>query len=181
MYKIATAAVAGVLLMPAVSSTAAGAATDSPVIASYDGYTINLAVSWQTAHACVVLSSTDTRCFDTEAEMRDSLTAAALQAAPRRNATPFACGGSGLFVTLYADTAMGGNSLSFASTSSWSNLAPFGFDNDMESWVNDTGCAATVAENTGGGGAQLSLAAHSSASTVGTSWKNRASSIKVLP
>lgn len=183
MYKIVTAAVAGALLMPAAANSAAGAAAngDDPVIASYGGHTINLTESWGSAHACAVLASTDVRCFDTEADMRDALKAAALKVAPRQTVTALACGGSGLFVTLYADTGMGGNSLSFASTSGFANLASYGFDDDMESWVNQTGCAATVAENTNGGGAQLSLAAHSSSSNVGTSWKNRASSIKVLP
>lgn len=179
MYKIATAAVAGVLLIPAATSTA-GAAADDPVIATYDGHTINLTEGWGSARACAVLARTDTRCFDSETEMRDALTAAARKAAPSHTATPFACGGSGIFVTLYADAGLSGRSLSFESTSGFINLAPWGFDNDMESWSNDTGCAALVAENTAGGGAVLSLAAHSSA-TVATTWKNRASSLRVTP
>jgi hypothetical protein len=47
----------------------------------------------------------------------------------------------------------------------------------MESWTNTTGCNTVVAENNAGGGDHLTLAAHSSSSNVGTTWKNRASSI----
>ena len=100
---------------------------------------------------------------------------------PAGQASPMtSCGGNGLFVTLYADTGFGGNSLSFPSTGgAWTNLAPYGFDNDMEWWSNTTGCPATVADGTNGTGDRLSLAAHSSSSNVGSTWKNRASSINV--
>ena len=114
--------------------------------------------------------------------MRDSLVASAKQAVTAGLATPAAtCSSPGTLVTLYANTGMAGNSLSFTSTVNWADLANYGFDNDMESWVNQTACNSIVADGTGGGGAQLTLAARSSSSNVGTSWKNRASSIKVSP
>ena len=181
MHKITTAAVAGVLLVPA-SSAALGAAASGGAVATYDGKTIDLSEGWQGAHACLVVSTAEVRCYDTEREMRDSLVAAARRAVPTDQVAPsIACSGGGNLVTLYADVSMGGNSLSFVSTSGWVNLAPFGFDNDMESWVNQTPCAAVVADGTGGSSAQLTLAAHSSSSSVGSTWKNRASSINVSP
>ena len=92
------------------------------------------------------------------------------------------CSSPTTLVTLYASTNFTGTSLSFVSTGGWTNLAPYGFDNKMESWVNQTAVQlAIVADGTGGSGAQLTLAARSSAATVGTTWKDRASSINVLP
>jgi hypothetical protein len=183
MHKVTTAAVVGVLLVPAATSTAAfAAASDPSVIATFDGHTIDLADGWQTAHACVVLGTGSVQCYDTEADMRDALAASAVQPSVRSATSPnITCSSPSNLVTLYASTNFSGNSLSFVSTGGWTNLAPYGFDNKMESWVNQTPCNATVADGTGGTGAQLTLAARSSAATVGTSWKDRASSINVLP
>jgi len=187
MNKVTTAAVAGVLLVPAATTTAAhgapsDAASDAPVIATYNGRSIDLASGWQGAQACVVLGTGNVRCYDTEAEMRDSLTASAMQAhALSATAPSVTCSSPTALVTLYASTNFSGASLSFVSTNGWTNLAPYGFDNQMESWVNQTSCNSLVADGTGGSGAQLTLAARSSAATVGSTWKDRASSIDVLP
>jgi hypothetical protein len=181
MRKITTAAVAGALVVPAAGhAVGAAPAPVASVTATYDGRQINLADGWQGAQACAVLTAADVRCYDSPADMKDALGTSAKQSPVGLDSLATACGGSGLFVTLYRDTGLSGQSLSFATTSNaWTNLAAYGFDNDMESWSNTTNCAATVADGTGGGGDQLSLAAHSSSSTVGTTWKNRASSIKV--
>ena len=189
MRRITTAAIAGALLVPAASGVAfADTSTNTGAVATYDGTTINLAAGWQGAHACVVLSTSAVQCYDTEAEMRDALAASAAQSpevrfgAPRAAASPAtSCSSPTTLVTLYASTSFGGNSLSFQSTSGWANLSVYGFDNQMESWVNQTPCNATVADGTGGSGDQLTLAARSSSSNVGTTWKDRASSINVLP
>ena len=182
MHKITTAAMAGALLVPAAAGGTAGAATTS-VTATYDGTTINLADGWQSAHACLVLSASDVRCYDNQTEMRDALAAAAVNGLAHDSAVSpsVTCSSPSTLVTLYASTNFSGNSLSFVSTGGWTNLAPYGFDNQMESWVNQTACNSFVADGTGGSGAQLTLAARSSAATVGTSWKDRASSINVLP
>ena len=183
MYKVTTAAVAGMMLVPAATSTAAfGAASDASVTATYDGRTITMTDGWQGAQACVVLGDSSAHCYDTEAEMRDSLTASAVQAQVHSATSPsVTCSSPSTVVTLYASTNFTGTSLSFVSTAGWTNLAPYGFDNKMESWANQTACNATVADGTLGSGAQLTLAARSSAATVGTTWKDRASSIDVLP
>lgn len=182
MRKFTTAAVAGVMVVPAMAASAHAASNDGGVTATYDGRQIDMADGWQGAHACAVLSATDVRCYDSQADLQDALGASARQNAAAQ-ASPLAsssCGGAGLFVTLYSNTNFGGDSLSFATTSNqWTNLAPYGFDNEMESWTNTTTCAALVADGTGGSGAQLTLAAQSSSSNVGSSWKNRASSIRV--
>jgi hypothetical protein len=180
MRKITTAALAGAMIVPAFGHAAGAASSDGGATATYDGRQIDLADGWQGAHACAVLSPSDVRCYDSQAEMKDALGASAQQN-PAAKLSPLAgCVPSGTFVTLYSGTGFGGDSLSFAGTGGWANLAPYGFDNDMESWQNTTNCGATVADGTNGGGAQLTLAARSSSSNVGTSWKNRASSINVL-
>jgi len=182
MRKITSAAFAGVLIVPAAASAALGDTTSTSAVATYDGQTIDLASGWQGAHACVVITTADVQCYDTQAEMLDALAAAAVQANVRSAVSPnVTCSNPSNLVTLYASTDFTGNALSFVSTSGWTNLAPYGFDNQMESWVNQTPCNATVADGTGGSGAQLSLAARSSSTSVGTTWKDRASSIDVLP
>ena len=114
--------------------------------------------------------------------MRDALTASAMQIRVHTATSPsVTCSSPSTLVTLYASTNFSGASLSFVSTNGWTNLAPYGFDNKMESWVNQTACGSIVADGTLGSGAQLTLAARSSAATVGTTWKDRASSINVLP
>ena len=181
MRKITTAAVAGALVVPAAGhAVGAAPAPESSVSATYDGRQINLADGWQGAQACAVLTADDVRCYDSQADMKDALGASARQVSAGQAAPAASCGGSGLFVTLYADTGFGGQSLSFATTANaWTNLAPYGFDNDMESWSNTTNCGAQVADGTNGTGDLLSLPARSSSSNVGSTWKNRASSIKV--
>jgi len=179
MRKITTAAIAGVLVVPAAGHAVGAASADGGVTATYDGQQIDLADGWQGAHACAVLSQTDVRCYDSQADMKDALGASAKQDPAARLSPLASCVPAGTFVTLYSDVSFGGDSLSFASTAGWTNLAPYGFDNDMESWTNSTNCNAVVADGTNGGGAQLTLGARSSSSNVGTSWKNRASSILV--
>jgi len=179
MRKITTAAIAGVMVVPAAGHAVGAASSDNGVTATYDGRKIDLADGWQGAQACAVLSASDVRCYDSQADMQDALGASARQN-PAVQLSPLAgCVPSGTFVTLYSDINFGGTSLSFQGTGSWTNLAPYGFDNAMESWTNTTNCNASVADGTGGSGAQLALGAHSSSSNVGTTWKNRASSILV--
>jgi hypothetical protein len=160
-------------------ATAGEAAAGDGALALYEGRLIDLSDGWDGATACAVLSELDVRCYDSEAEMRDELTALARRDLGDDMLLSSSCGGSSSFTTLYDDVNFGGASLSFASTSGWVNLSSYGFDNRMESWVNDRDCNATVADGTLGGGAQLTLAANGSSSNVGTDWKNKASSIRV--
>ena len=186
MRKISSAALAGALIVPATGSAVGAAPADSVpsdgVIATYNGRQINLEDGWQGAQACLAFTLTDLRCYDSRSDIPDALVAAARRpAAAAPVAAPLAsCSSAGQSVTLYSDINMGGQSLSFQTTSgAWTNLAPYGFDNTMESWTNTTGCTARVADGNGGSGDQLTLAARSSSSNVGSTWKNRASSINV--
>src|SRR3954463_2342491 len=129
MRKITTAAVAGVLIVPAAGSAAGAAADKQSVVATYDGQKINLANGWQGAHECVVYSTDDVRCYDSETDIPDKLLAAARPVPAEGAVSPLACGGGGA-VSLYRDTGFGGQVLRFATTdSAWQNLAPYGFDN----------------------------------------------------
>jgi hypothetical protein len=176
-------ALVGVLAIPAFNATAAGAAPAPGVRAVYHGRTINLAQGWQGAQGCAVFSANDVRCFDTRAQLRDAVAAAAragTAAAPNDAAPPPpSCGGSSTSVQLFSGTDWSGNELVLSGTSGWVNLADYGFDNDMESWANSKTCNATLADGTAGGGAQLTLGANSYSLNAG-SWKNRASSENVI-
>jgi hypothetical protein len=178
MRKVSTAAIAGALAVPAAAGAAgaAGTAPNGGVLAQYHGRTINLAESWEGAHVCVQYAAGDVRCYDDASEVEDPLVRAARQQAAGV-AAPLSCSGGGT-VSLFRDIGFGGDELRMPSLSGqWANLGTYGFNNDMESWDNPTNCAAQVADGTGGSGDHLTLAANSSASSVGTSWKNRASSI----
>ena len=185
MHKVTTAALAGVLLAPAVTSTAASRLR--PALRS-SPRTTGRRSTWPTAgrqrprlrragdreRAVLRHRSRDPRRAHAPRRRRPSQRYRACRRASRA-AVPARSSRC-----TRARTCTG-NSLSFVSTGGWTNLAPYGFDNKLESWVNQTACNATVADGTLGSGAQLTLAARSSAATVGTSWKDRASSINVLP
>ncbi len=169
---------AGVLAIPVVAASAAGAAPAPGVRATYNGRTINLAEGWQGAHGCVVFSATDVRCFDTRAQLADVVADAAKKGTGAA-AKDVGCGGPSTKVQLFSGADWGGNELDFASTTGWESLAAYGFDNDMESWASSKDCSSTLADGTGGGGDRLALAANSYSLNVGSSWKNRASSANV--
>ncbi|MDZ4826014.1 MAG: hypothetical protein SGJ13_06055 [Actinomycetota bacterium] len=162
-------------LTPTVADASAEPNDTESAIATYNGNAIRLAESWEGAHACAVLTETDIRCFDTENEMHDALKAAAqkdTESWPASSA--LSCGVSEVAI-LYDGVGFSGDILAFQTTFLWANLANFGFDNRMESWVNNRYCDAKVADGTGGTGGQLTLSARSNSPTVGA-WKNIASS-----
>ena len=175
-------ALAGILAIPVATAPSAHAAPGPGVRATYNGRTINLADGWQGAHACGVFGPDNVRCFDTRAELHDTVVAAA-----RAGTTPAvngagtlsSCGGSSTEVQLFSGTNWSGDQLIFVSTSGFFDLADYGFDNDMESWASSKTCNAFVADGTGGGGSVLTLGAESYSLNAG-SWKNRASSISVV-
>jgi hypothetical protein len=185
MRGITGAAVAGVLLIPAApvsAGTQPGSDEDS-AIAVYHGRRIRMADGWQGAQACAVVTDTDIRCYDSEAELKEDLGIAAVEHVATADALTAAasCGGSSVYLRLYDDIGFNGATLWRHQTTDWDNLSPYGFDNRMESWINDKSCTTIVADGTSGSGDVLGLAANSSSSNVGLTWKNRASSIYVLP
>ena len=149
--------------------------------ALYNGRIIDLAVSWEGASACAVLSATDARCFDSQEELETELGAPVGRAeaeAAMLLLDTYCLNRTDLFLTLYADTNYGGTSLNLVVADVWHDLSSYSFDETMSSWKNNTYCDVTAAWNAAGGGTQTTLAARSQASSVG-SWDNNTSSVYI--
>jgi hypothetical protein len=163
------------LLGSPVADATAGEEPTTPAL--YDGRIIDLAVSWEGASACAVLSATDARCFDSQEELETELGASAARAEAAMSLLDTYClNRTDLLLTLYADTNYGGSSLNLVVADVWHDLSSYSFDETMSSWKNNTYCDATAAWNAAGGGTQTTLGARNQASTVG-SWDNNASSV----
>lgn len=134
-------------------------------------------VRFPTGQACAVLSLTETRCFDSEAEMEaatatpesDSLTAL----------STYCAGRSDLWLYLYEHSNYGGRVLKFRDANVWQNLTWWDFNDQMSSYKNTTLCTVYIAEHIDGGGSWLSVGALTSSSYVGSWWDNRASSFYI--
>lgn len=156
-----------------------GAGATEPGHAIYHGTDIDLSVSWEGATVCAVVTATDVRCYDSQAEA-DADLATISGARSTGDTVDTACGGNtSNWVYLYADANYGGRTLQFQDVGVWQDLATWGFDNQMSSWRNTTSCTATVSWNAGGGGSLLSLSAGSSSSYVGATWNDQASSLYI--
>ena len=126
----------------------------------FEGQRINLAQDWGDAKACLIWRQGGVlECFRSEA----ALDAFEAQLAPRRAATSTATTGdvAGLYAAssyscssslrLYEDNWYGGRRLSFWDRGYWQNLAWYGFDDQLSSYIVG-GCYAHLAENPDGGG-----------------------------
>lgn len=165
-------ALAGMLAIPAVTavSAPADAGPMHGVLAKYHGRTIDLAQGWQGAHACLAIDRDDVRCYDTSSEMyaaRDRLLS------QRRTLEALSCGSNA--VTVFTGANYSGSSLALYGSANWRNLDGFGFNNTVESWVNQRTCDNLLADGANGAGDWLVLGANSKAASMG-SWANRASS-----
>ena len=111
-------------------ATAAGGG-GREVIASFEGGWINLTEGWGEAAACTS-DGTTTECYRTEAEM-DAESGEAVGAASRSlTVVPLvACASS---LKLYRSTSFGGAVLQLTSRGTYTNLSPYGFDNDTSSY-----------------------------------------------
>jgi hypothetical protein len=168
---------AGLTVVPAAA--APGGNRGAPTsLATYHGRTIDLAKDWGAARACAVLSAQDVQCFDSQDEMNaavgtsspDSMTSASTM-----TTASLTCGG---WLYLYDGSAYSGRSLAFQDRGYWQNLSTWGFDNQMSSWWNNTGCTAYASWDANGGGAYLVMSAYSSQAYLG-SWDNQASAIYI--
>lgn len=182
MRKVFALALFAAAVGQALTPAAAHAAPQTA--ARYHGHIIDLASGWHGAQACAVLSGTDVRCFDSQAELERALHfGQGLRAGGGTGGvTPstidtYCLNRSDLWLTIYESTSFGGRALSFRDTGYWQNLSAYSFDNMMSSWVNSTYCDALASVDADGGGSWLTMAARSSNSNVGSSWDNVASSI----
>lgn len=129
----------------------------APVIASFEGATINLAEDWGDAAACLIWRQGGVvECF----RSGEALDAFAAQLAPRHQAAIPPTGG-GLLATssyscgsalrLYQNNYYGGRQLLFWDRGYWQNLYLYGFDDQLSSYIVG-GCYAHLAEDPDGGG-----------------------------
>lgn len=146
------------------SVTAAMPVERRPAIASFDGTAIDLAGDWGDAEACLVWRQGGVlECFRTVEE----LDAREAELAPQRSASTTssrsAGGGGGTVAAssasywcssslrLYEHNWYSGRRLSFWDRGYWQNLAHYGFDNQMSSYIVG-GCYVHLAEHANGWG-----------------------------
>lgn len=153
------------LVSGGVAPAGAGAPADSvrverrPAIATFEGKKIDLARGWGEARACLVWRQGGVmECFRSEAAL-DAREAelAARRPEPEREATTsysayasssYYCSSS---LRLYEHNYYAGRRLSFWDRGYWQNLADYGFDDSMSSYIVG-GCYAHLAEHPNGGG-----------------------------
>lgn len=135
------------------------------------------AVQFPTGQACAVLSLTETRCYDSEAEMEAAT--ASLDDSLSTLASGYCAGRSDLWLYLYEHSNYGGRTLKFRDADIWQNLTWWDFNDQMSSYKNNTLCTVYIAEHIDGAGSWLVVSALSSSSWVGSSWDNRASSFYI--
>lgn len=157
-------------------ATAAGGG-GREVIASFEGGWINLTEGWGEAAACTS-DGTTTECYRTEAEM-DAESGEAVGAASRSlTVVPLvACASS---LKLYRSTSFGGAVLQLTSRGTYTNLSPYGFDNDTSSY--QVGACTSYFYDGASGGTPLypgTTTANSSATSMLTGWNNRVSSVYI--
>jgi hypothetical protein len=82
------------------------------------------------------------------------------------------------YVCLFQDTNWGGNMFTTTSTT-WVNLADYGFNDLTSSWRNRKNVDAQVGLNPGGAGSKLCLNNGSYASSMPSGWDNVVSPVRV--
>lgn len=155
----------------------AAAETGRGVIASFEGGWINLARGWGEATACTSDGLT-TQCYRTEAEM-DAASGQVVGTSLRTvTIVPLvACSSS---LKLYRLTSFGGAVLQLTSRGTYTNLSPYGFDNDTSSY--QVGACTAYFYDGANGGTPLypgTTTANSSATSMLTGWDNRVSSVYI--
>lgn len=139
-------------------------------------------VQFPTGQACAVLSLSETRCYDSEAEMEIATAALALEPTSAQMSTMssgYCAGRTDLWLYLYEHSNYGGRVLKFRDADVWQNLTSWDFNDQMSSYKNNTLCTVYFAENTGGGGAWLAVGALTSSTYVGATWNDRVSSFYI--
>ncbi len=145
-----------------------------PVIAKFEGRSINLVVGWEQARACMVRQG-QVECFRDVAALE--LSAGAVQAAPAQLA-----GVGGYWCSsplrLYEHSWYAGRQIMFYDRGYWQNLPDFGFNDQMTSYKVG-GCTSYLAEHITGGGAWYPgpTAPYSVVGWPANNWDNRVSSV----
>lgn len=167
-----TIGVVAVAISIAMSSMAAVDAAPTTDVATFP-----------TGQACAVLSLTETRCYDSEAEMEAATALLALEPSSgdslSSTSVTYCAGRSDLWLYLYEFSNFGGRVLKFRDADIWQDLTAWGFNDQMTSYRNTTLCTVYIAEHIGGGGSWLVVNALTNSTYVGSWWDNRASSFYI--
>lgn len=162
----------------------------SPNLAWFEGTTIDLSKGWGAAQACLIWRQGGVaECFRTgpELDARAAELVSSWQAATGASAAPggtmeaeassYSCSSS---LDLYDYSWYGGRRGSFWDRGFWQNLADFGFDNRVSSYVTGA-CPTHLAEYAWGGGYWYPgyTGAWAAEPYMSAGWDNRVSSIYI--
>ena len=171
--------------------------------AEYNGKVIDLSQSWDGAASCIVPTTGNAECFDTQAEAKTAANAIAAQetasaqagtgaqvrGAHRSNPAAAAaklkshtrtahdngpCNGDGSqFVWLYQNSNYGGSSLGLQGTDVWWNLSDYGFQNTTSSYINATACGLYFIQTYDGSGPWMYPSPWQYQSYIGNAWNDK--------
>lgn len=167
---LATSIAAAMLPLAGLATAGEG---DEPVLASFEGRTINLANGWGDAKACAS-DGHATRCYRSEAAM-DAAEPAAGDL--RIGGTLATCSSS---LRLYSSTGWNGSVLALTSRDVVINLSGYGFSNVTSSYKVGA-CSSIFYDGVGGGGSVYpgNTSAGASATSMLSGWDNRVSSVYI--
>jgi hypothetical protein len=158
--------------------------------AKFEGATLDLAVSWGDAEACLVWRErvSVAECFRTEAQMDARIAqverishdagASTLDSAEASATSSSECSG---YLRLYDGTSYSGTILYLRSRYQWHNLADYGFDQRTSSYKIGP-CSAYLADYVNGGGdwyPTYLTQAYDQAASMLSGWNNDVSSVYI--
>jgi len=152
---------------------ATSAAPVAPVVASYNGGTIDLSQGWGTATVCDVTSS-GTFCFSNQAAFDAWQSSSTEQSVVQ----PLTSCSSGL--KLFQNIDYGGDELILSTRLSWLNLADYSFADELSSYEVGA-CSISMTDEAGGAGDVYpgATTAYSDVSWIGTAWNDRVQSVYI--
>lgn len=152
---------------------------DRVLEASFEGRTINLAVSWEGATICAAVSQDDIRCARDEDTLRRDVTRASRSSGSGEFQAAATCKGQGWrWIRLYEHSYYQGRTFLMNDTNFWYNLGWAGFNDIVSSWWNDTGCHSWMSEHSYGAGDLYYMPPYSYQGWVG-SFNDKASAIYI--
>jgi hypothetical protein len=160
-------ALAATVICPTVAHAAVKA--DAPVLATFEGKTINLATGWGAATACVQRAN-GTVCYRTEAELDQQL------ATEPPTMVAAVCSSS---VRLYRGAGFTLTVLALTTRQTVLNLSNYGFDNDTSSYKIGACSAGLYGAPSLGSPYPGSTAANASAANMVSGWDNTISSVYI--
>lgn len=152
----------------------AAAVEHRPAVASFEGSQLDLAVDWGAARACLVWrDQVGIECYRTPAEVE-------ARAGQLTATTALATASCASPLRLFQDSAYGGRELWFFDRGYWQNLADYGFDDQLSSYIVGA-CYSHLAEYADGAGWWYpgSTSPFSYVPYMSSSWNDRVSSIEI--